>query len=188
MNTFLTILFWSRLLSSRQLVEILRFELHLLCGCVKVRAVQLLSPVLPALRISSVEMCRKRARAIVFVRIERQPGLSQSKRNFSRAIPPFPKNTTSEGSQCSCSVLKGRCLTGWKAHTLSSSLNEVAFFPVRSLSKSSAWSSICCAVLSKSGLFSFRLLFFPPYVYRLRRCMEKQPAPLSSFLLPDNQG
>ena len=91
LNAFLRILFWSQILSSTRLVEILGLELHLLSGWVQVRAVQLSSPVLPAVRISSEEMCGKRASAIVFVRIVRQPGLSQSKQNFSRAIPSFPK-------------------------------------------------------------------------------------------------
>ena len=43
----------SCLRSSTHRVEILGLELHLLSGCVQVRAVQLSSPVLPALRILS---------------------------------------------------------------------------------------------------------------------------------------
>ena len=38
----------------------------------------------------------------------------------------------------------------------------------------------------KTWLFSFRRLFFPPYVYLLRRCVEREPAPLSSFVWSNN--
>ena len=91
---------WSRLLSSTQLVELLVLELHLLSGCVQVRAVQLSSPVLPALRISSEEMCGK-ASAIVFDRIVRQPGLSHAIKAHPRQVGPTAAHTRCLVDTCS---------------------------------------------------------------------------------------
>ena len=78
-------------MSSTQLVEILGLELHLLSGCVQVRAVQLSSPVFPALRILSEEMCGKRASAIVFDRIVRKPRVEPIKAKLLESDPFLSK-------------------------------------------------------------------------------------------------